>query len=533
MAEAEQTMVTNEAAADNLLWTQGLELRKKIAELQAVNTQLRLRIVDLEDSQAKYEAIVGAFEGFVYICSSDYKVEFMNERLTQRTGRNAVGEKCHEVMHDLDNVCPWCVNERVLRGETVRWEVRSPKDNRWYYVVNTPLRRRGGSISKMAVIHDITDRKLSEEKALQQNEFVNHVLESLTHPFYVIDANDRRVLMANSAAQWSPSSDKTTCYALTHGRDRPCDSVRHPCPIDEVKRSKTPVAVEHVHYDQDGNARNVEVHAYPIFDAEGNVVQILEYGLDITERKRIEAEREDLIRQLETSNEDLKMFGSAVSHDLRSPLITLRGFLPLVQRDAVSGNIERLKTSLRVMETTAAKMERLLDKLRELAIIGRVENRAEVLPLGEVAQEAVGLLAGRIADSGAEIEISPNLPTLYGDRSRLLQVLQNLIENAIKFRDGGKPLRIEVGVRREGGDTILYVKDNGTGIDPRHQQSIFGLFDRLDNDIEGTGFGLASSETYCGASSRPCVGRVLGSTGIGSTFCFTWSGAATNRDSDS
>lgn len=531
MSEAEKTIVTHEAAADNLLWTQGVELRKKIAELQAVNGRLRLRIDDLEDSQAKYAAVVGAFEGFIYICSSDYKVEFMNERLIQRTGRNAVGEKCHEAMHDLDNVCPWCVNERVFRGETVRWEVRSPKDNRWYYVVNTPLRHRDGSMSKMAVIHDITDVKLSEEKERQQNEFVNHVLESLTHPFYVIDASDYRVLMANSAAQWSPSSEKTTCYALTHGRTRPCDSVRHPCPIEEVKKTKAPVTVEHVHYDRDGNARDVEVHAYPIFDAEGNVVQILEYGLDITERKRVEAEREDLIRQLETSNEDLKMFGSAVSHDLRSPLITIRGFLRLVQRDADSGNIERLKTSLRVIDETAAKMERLLDKLQELAIIGRVENPAEVLPLAQVAHEVVGLLAGRIADSGAQVEINPNLPTLYGDRFRLLQVLQNLIENAIKFRDVGNPLRIEVGVRRDDGDTVLYVKDNGIGIDPQHQETIFGLFDRLDKDVEGIGFGLALVKRIV-ELHRGRVWVESSGHGHGSTFCFTWSDRAVNGDPD-
>jgi len=531
MAEVEKTVVINEPAEDNLVWTQGVELRKKIAELQALNNQLRLRIDNLQGSQAKYEAIVGAFEGFIYICSSDYKVEFMNKRLIERTGRNAVGENCHEAMHDMDHVCPWCVNERVFRGETVRWEVRSPKDNRWYHVVNAPLRHRDGSMSKMSVIHDITDMKLSEEKARQQNEFVNHVLESLTHPFYVIDANNHRVLMANSAAQWSPSSEKTTCYALTHGRTRPCDTVRHPCPIEEVKKTKTPVTVEQVHYDQEGDARNVEVHAYPIFDAEGNVVQILEYGLDVTERKQIEAERENLIRQLETSNEDLKMFGCAVSHDLRSPLITIRGFLPLVQKDVASGNIERLKTSLRVMETTAAKMERLLDKLKELSLIGRVENPAETLPLGEVAQEAVGLLAGRIADSGGQVEISPNLPTLYGDRSRLLQVLQNLIENAIKFRNAERPLRIEVGVRRDGEDTVLYVKDNGMGIDPQHQQTIFGLFDRLDKDVEGTGFGLALVKRIV-ELHRGRVWVESSGHGHGSTFCFTWSGAAANRDSD-
>ena len=414
-------------------------------------------------------------------------------------------------------------------GKRFGGKVLSPKDNRWYSVVNTPLRHRDGSLSKMAVVQDITERKLSEERTRQQNEFISHVLESLTHPFYVIDANSYRVLMANSAAQWVPSAEKTTCFALTHGLTEPCNTIRQPCPIEEVKRTKTPVTVEHVHYDRDGNPRNVEVHAYPIFDVEGNVVQILEYGLDITERKRVEAEREKLIRQLETSNEDLKMFGCAVFHDLRSPLITLRGFLPVVERDAVSGNVKRLKKSLRVMDTTAAKMEHLIDELKELSLIGRVENQLRDLSLDEVAQEAVELLAGRIAASGAQIKIASKLPKLHGDRSRILQVLQNLIENAIKFRDTEKPLKIEIGVRNDAGEPVLYFKDNGIGIDPRDQEVIFGLFNRLDGHVEGTGFGLALVKRIIEAHE----GRIWAEShgkGHGSTFCFTLPGMAASSD---
>ncbi len=497
------------------------QLRRQIDELTESNARLKLENENLQESQVKYEAVVQAFEGFIYICSSRYEVEFMNERLIERTGGNAVGEKCHRVLHDLDHVCPWCVNERVFRGETVRWEVLSPKDNHWYYIVNTPLRRKDGTISKMAVIQDITERKLSEERTRQQNEFITHVLESLTHPFYVIDANNYKVLMANSAAQRDASSDKTTCYAHTHGRNEPCNTSQHSCPIEEVKRTRKPVTVEHIHYNRDGKARNVEVHAYPIFDAIGNVAQILEYGLDVTDRKRVEADRERLIRQLENSNEDLKMFGCAVSHDLRSPLITLHGFLPVVERDAVSGNIDRLKTSLRVMDATAVKMEHLLDELKDLSLIGRVETPCQDLSLGELAREAVELLSGRIADRGVQIEIGSDLPSLYGDRARLLQVLQNLIENAIKFRDLERRLRIEIGVRRDGGEIVLYVKDNGIGIDPRHQETIFGLFERLDNNVEGTGFGLALVKRIVAAHDGHLWAESEGH-GHGSTFCFTW-----------
>ncbi len=117
----------------------------------------------LRDSWRKYEAVVEAFDGLVYICSQDYKVEFMNQRLIERTGRNAVGELCYKVLHDREDICPWCVIDSVFEGKTVRWEILSPKDNRWYYVVNTPITHPDGRTSKMAMIQDITERKSAEE----------------------------------------------------------------------------------------------------------------------------------------------------------------------------------------------------------------------------------------------------------------------------------------------------------------------------------------------------------------------------------
>ena len=117
--------------------------------------------------EAQYSAIVEAFDGIIYICSKDYRVEFINQRGIQRCGRNPVGEFCYKALHDLEAVCPWCVNDRVFDGETARWEVQSPKDNRWYYVVNTPIRHPDGIIYKQSMILDITERKRAEEELLK------------------------------------------------------------------------------------------------------------------------------------------------------------------------------------------------------------------------------------------------------------------------------------------------------------------------------------------------------------------------------
>ncbi len=117
---------------------------------------------ELRNSKEHYSAIVNAFDGQIYICSQDYKILFMNQSMIERTGCNAVGQSCFKALHNLEAVCPWCVNDRVFKGETVKWEVLSPKDDHWYYVVNTPIHNVDGTISKQAMIHDITERKRAE-----------------------------------------------------------------------------------------------------------------------------------------------------------------------------------------------------------------------------------------------------------------------------------------------------------------------------------------------------------------------------------
>lgn len=139
------------------------QLEKKIGELEEWADRHMLLGQSVQEKEARYQAIVQAFDGLIYICSKDFRVEYMNDHFIRRTGYNAVGELCYKALHDRDSICPWCVNERVFKGETVKWEVQSPKDDRWYYVVNTPIYHADGSMSKQAMILDISERKHAEE----------------------------------------------------------------------------------------------------------------------------------------------------------------------------------------------------------------------------------------------------------------------------------------------------------------------------------------------------------------------------------
>jgi PAS domain S-box-containing protein len=149
--------------------------------------------------------------------------------------------------------------------------------------------------------------KTGDEKLKKQNGFLSLVLESISHPFYVINADDYTLQLANSAAKAQAANGKGTCYALIHQRQTPCGSKERPCPLEIIKQTKKPVTVEHLHYDSHGNPIHVEVHAHPILDDDGKVSGIIEYTLDITKRKRVEEalrESESKFRSVTQSAKD-------------------------------------------------------------------------------------------------------------------------------------------------------------------------------------------------------------------------------------
>ena len=134
----------------------------------------------------------------------------------------------------------------------------------------------------------IVERLWTEDKMRGQNEFLTLILKSLSHPFYVVNVDDYTIEMANSAAEAAGIACGTTCFLATHGRDNPCDGVEHPCPLEQVRLTKGPARVEHIHANADGSTKYVDVHGYPVLDHENRVKQMIEYCFDITEQKKAE-----------------------------------------------------------------------------------------------------------------------------------------------------------------------------------------------------------------------------------------------------
>ena len=285
-------------------------------------------------------------------------------------------------------------------------------------------------------------------------------------------------------------------------------------PSSEAIRSEN-LNREHVLVRKDGT----KVHLQASFSMmpNGNIQVIY---TDITERKFAEQEREKLIDELEDKNTELTQFTYTVSHDLKSPLVTINGYLGYIEQDATSGNTERLKKDIQRIQEATNKMHALLTELLELSRIGRMMNEPQSIPFQDIVNEALELIHGQIEKSQVTVQTQPNLPIVHGDRQRLIEVMQNLLDNAAKYMgDQADPL-IEIGQQgNEDGKPILFVKDNGMGIAPEYYERIFGLFNKLDAQSEGTGIGLTLVKRIVEFhGGRIWVESELGK---GSTFYFT------------
>jgi PAS domain S-box-containing protein len=236
---------------------------------------------------------------------------------------------------------------------------------------------------------------------------------------------------------------------------------------------------------------------------------------------RLFTERATLITELEGRNAELERFTYTVSHDLKSPLVTIRGFLGYIREDANSGDMERFEKDLNRIANAADKMQSLLNDLLELSRIGRIINAPEDIPFDQIVREALDLVIGPSEEDRVVVDLQENLPIIRGDHPRLVEVIQNLVSNAIKFM-GDQPLpHIAIGLKEydKDGKPVFFVSDNGVGIEPQYHERIFGLFNRLDPSVNGTGIGLTLVRRIIEVhGGRIWVESELGK---GSTFIFT------------
>ncbi len=249
----------------------------------------------LKQSEEKFRTLVESALDVIFTVSLEGKILTVNPAFEEVTGwRPAewIGKDYAPLIHPDDLPLLQRRREQVILGRELspaEMRIRTKSGGFKFMEFNSAPYREGDKIvGIIGTARDVTSKKTTEGLLVRQNLFLNTVLDSLSHPFYVLDAKDYRILMANSAASPRGIPSGLKCFELFHRNHVPCTGDEHFCPLNEIKKSKKPLITEHTHYDQDGNACFVEIHAYPIFDQEGEVVQVIEYILDITDRKKME-----------------------------------------------------------------------------------------------------------------------------------------------------------------------------------------------------------------------------------------------------
>lgn len=235
-------------------------------------------------------------------------------------------------------------------------------------------------------------------------------------------------------------------------------------------------------------------------------------------------ERKEALAALDAKNAEMERFLYTVSHDLRSPVVTIKGFLGLLDSDLQAGNEAAVANDKKYIHLATDRIRTLLDDLLEFSRIGRVVNPQAECTFHELASEALAMVGGAVTSRKVEVTIEQADIRFYGDRSRLLEIWQNLLENAVKYMGEQSAPRIEVGVEQRDRELVFFVRDNGIGINPQYAEKIFGLFEKLDAESEGSGLGLALVARIVKLNQ----GRIwVESAGIGagSCFCFTLPGA--------
>ncbi len=267
---------------------------------------------------------------------------------------------------------------------------------------------------------------------------------------------------------------------------------------------------------KDGSEVPIEIGLNPLHTEDG--LMVLSAVLDITERKRAERELQRTNDDLQRKNEEMEQFVYTVSHDLKSPLVTITGFLGILKEDAAAGRVDDVLDAVARIEGAADHMTELIEDLLQLSRIGHVADSINDVDMREVVRDVASRLAKRLEKAGATLTVQSDMPYVLGDRPRLTEVVENLLTNAVKYGCRGTSPTVRVGATVENGETRFYVSDDGPGIAPQYHEKIFGLFQRLDTRQEGTGVGLAIARRIVEAHG----GRIWVESrpGHGATFWF-------------
>ncbi len=357
-------------------------------------------------------------------------------------------------------------------------EVRCGDDTTAQVSIDGRIRADDEGASK-EVVCVLRDTRL-EKQVQREREFFNTMLESLTHPLYVINIQDHVVVLANAAACMGPLDETSTCHKLTHGSDTPCDSRTCPCPIEWVKSTGQPLMVEHTHYDRQGRARNFEVHCYPIVESDGEVRQIIEYCLDVTDRKQAEEKLLVYQEQLRTLASDLSLAEERERHRIATELHDGIGQLLALMKMKLGTLLNRDES--RPICTDLDEISELLAQVIRDARVLTSELSPPVLYELGLLPGIEWLLARHREERGVSVSMKDDGEPKPLDRDVEVLLFRSVRELLINSAKHSGAENVSVTLRRSGHRLRIEVCDDGVGFAESPSMEA----------TDGSGFGLFS-----------------------------------------
>jgi PAS domain S-box-containing protein len=420
---------------------------------------------------------------------------------------------------------------RVIAGEQFTFESHQKRKDGSTFPVEVTL----GSVllpqgpAVLGIIRDITERKQAEHALKDLNLYNRTLIEVSIDPLVTISPEGKiqDVNVATETATGLTRQDLIGTDFSEYFTEPKKAREGYLRVLSEGKVIDYPLEIRH----RDGHVLPVLYNATLYRDGSGDVRGVFAAARDISERKRSEEQRENLIRELAQKNDELDRFTYTVSHDLKSPLTSIRGFIGLLEKDLRKGDLARVEHDVRRVSESAEKLERLITSLLTLSRSGRSVDTPAAIPFSDLSREAVQLLESTLQERGITVVIPDNLPVMYGDHQRLLSVMTNLVGNAAKFMGNQEHPRVELSVRDDPAAPVFCVQDNGMGIAKENLESVFMIFRRFNPEIPGTGIGLATVKRIIEAHGGKIWAESDGE-GRGTTVCFTLPRAVETTDNN-
>jgi len=386
------------------------------------------------------------------------------------------------------------------------------------------------------VVTDLTPQRKVEAAAAVDREWKNRyeaVVRASGHLLYDWNPRTNEVLFGGDI-------ERTLGYALSEmtGGLEQWEKLVHPEDLSifraecaHVVAAKKPFKLEYRVRHRNGAELFFQDNGYPLINSEGQISSVVGFRMDITARKRDEAQIREMNNELERrvtdrtaelqfANREMEAFCYSISHDLRAPLRSIRGYSEIILQENADKLDKQMQQYLQRACESASRMNQLLDDLLRLSVISRGDLQREKADLGELARQIVTGLKAAEPERKVKFKLGGGL-TVHGD-VRLLQIaLGNLLSNAWKFTNKKPHGTIEFGVTDQEGERTFFVRDNGEGFDMEWRHRLFGVFERLHpaSDFPGTGIGLAIVQRIILRHG----GRVWahGKRNEGATFYFT------------